>query len=129
MDSMNMALQLAREVLASLNSGGRFVVYVPDYANFRYHFFHGDFSHSYVTSWPRIEGLLTSAGFESTKGSYLAGPVGWPLCFPLSGLAARLPFGLLDMFLPNRKWVHKLYKLQLSLLRRVLMIGRKASVR
>ena len=37
MDSMNMALQLAREVLASLNAGGRFVVYVPDYANFVYH--------------------------------------------------------------------------------------------
>ena len=67
MNTMVDALELSKQVLAMLNPGGRFVLYAPDYANWRHHFFIGDFSHSYITSWRRLEELLISAGYRPRR--------------------------------------------------------------
>jgi SAM-dependent methyltransferase len=126
MNTMADALELSRQVHALLNPGGRFVLYAPDYANWRQHFFIGDFSHSYITSWRRLEELLISAGFARVEGGYQAATLRGLPCFVVSGLAAWLPFGWLDVLLPNCRLVRKLYKVQIGLLRRVLIAGIKA---
>ncbi len=125
MNTMVDALELSKQVLAMLRPGGRFVLYAPDYANWRHHFFIGDFSHSYITSWRRMEELLISAGFDRIEGCYQTATFRGVFCFVLSGLAAWLPFGWLDVLLPHSRIVHKLYKIQLGLLRRVLVAGVK----
>ncbi len=125
MNTMVDALELSKQVLALLRPGGRFVLYAPDYANWRHHFFIGDFSHSYITSWRRLEELLTSAGFDRIEGCYQTATFRGVLCFVLSGLAAWMPFGWLDVLLPHSRIVHKLYKIQLGFLRRVLVAGVK----
>ncbi len=126
MNTMTDALELTRQVHALLNPGGRFVLYAPDYANWRHHFFIGDFSHSYITSWRRLEELLISAGFDRVEGCYQTATFRGVLCFLVSGAAAWLPFGWLDVLLPKSKLVRKLYKIQIGLLRRVLVAGVKA---
>jgi SAM-dependent methyltransferase len=70
MNTMADALELTRQIHAVLNPGGRFVMYAPDYANWKQHFFIGDFSHSYVTSWRRLEELLISGGFSQIEACY-----------------------------------------------------------
>jgi SAM-dependent methyltransferase len=125
MNTMVDALELSKQVLAMLKPGGRFVLYAPDYANWRHHFFIGDFSHSYITSWRRLEELLISAGFGRIEGCYQTATFRGISCFILSGLAAWMPFGWLDVLLPHSRIVHKLYKIQISLLRRVLVAGIK----
>ena len=125
MDTMSAALEVTKGVHKLLNPGGRFVIYVPDYANWRHHFFIGDFSHNFITTWRRLEGLLISAGFESIEGRYQSVVFTGALCYLLSGLAAWLPFGRLDAMFPKSKLLHKLYKLQITFLRRVLVLGVK----
>ncbi len=125
MNTMFDALELSKQVLAMLRPGGRFVLYAPDYANWRHHFFIGDFSHSYITSWRRMEELLISAGFDRIEGCYQTATFRGLPCFLLSGLAAWMPFGWLDVLFPHSRIVHKLYKIQLGLLRRVLVAGIK----
>ena len=125
MNTMVDALELSKQVLAKLNPGGRFVLYAPDYANWRHHFFIGDFSHSYITSWRRLEELLISAGFDRVEGCYQTATFRGLPCFILSGLAAWMPFGWLDVLFPHSRIVHKLYKIQIGLLRRVLVAGVK----
>jgi SAM-dependent methyltransferase len=125
MNTMTDALELTRQVLAILRPGGRFVLYAPDYANWRHHFFIGDFSHSYITSWRRLEELLISAGFDRVEGCYQTATLRGVPCFVVSGLAAWLPFGWLDVLFPGSRIVHKLYKIQIGLLRRVLVAGVK----
>jgi SAM-dependent methyltransferase len=129
MNTMTDALELAKQIRAALNSGGRFVLYAPDYANWRHHFFIGDFSHNYVTSWRRLEELLVSAGFDRVDGCYQTAAFRGILCFVISGLAAWLPFGWLDVLFPRSRIVHKLYKIQIGLLRRVLVAGVKTDER
>jgi len=125
MDGMTAALGLAKEIHELLRPGGRFVIYAPDYANWKHYFYEGDFSHNYVTSWRRLEGLLISAGFASLYGCYLSGPFRGPVCFLISGMFSCLPFGWFDSVFPRSKGWHKLYKLQISFLRRVLIVGEK----
>ncbi len=127
MNTMVDALELARQVHRMLKPGGRFVLYAPDYANWRHHFFIGDFSHSYITSWRRLEELLTSAGFGRVEGCYQTATFRGVPCFILSGLAAWMPFGWLDVLFPHSRLVHKLYKIQIGLLRRVLVAGVKSA--
>jgi SAM-dependent methyltransferase len=125
MNTMTDALELTRQVHTLLNPGGRFVLYAPDYANWRHHFFIGDFSHSYITSWRRLEELLISAGFDRVEGCYQTATFRGVSCFLVSGAAAWLPFGWLDVLFPRSKVVRKLYKIQIGLLRRVLVAGVK----
>ena len=125
MNTMVDALELSKQVLGMLRPGGRFVLYAPDYANWRHHFFIGDFSHSYITSWRRLEELLISAGFDRVDGCYQAATFRGIPCFVLSALAAWMPFGWLDVLFPHSRIAHKLYKIQIGLLRRVLIAGIK----
>lgn len=125
MDTMTAALTLTKQVYQLLNPKGRFVIYSPDYTNWKYHFFLVDFSHNYVTTWRRIEGLFISAGFENIKGTYMSGSLIGTASLLTSSLARCLPFGWLNILLPKSKLTKKLYKLQVSFLRAVLMFGEK----
>jgi SAM-dependent methyltransferase len=125
MDTMTAALEVSGGVLELLNPGGRFVIYVPDYANWRHHFFIGDFSHNYITTWRRMEGLLMSAGFGDIQARYQSLVFTGMPCYLISALASLMPFGLLDAMFPKSKILYKLYKLQIAFLRRVLVVGVK----
>jgi SAM-dependent methyltransferase len=125
MDTMTAALNLSREVYQVLKPGGKFVICVPDYVSWKHHFFQGDFSHNYVTTLRRIEGLLISAGFENVESGYHCGPFKGAMCFLISALAAWLPFGCFSTMFPRSKWLYKLYKLQIYFLRRVLILGKR----
>ncbi|MCP4614623.1 MAG: class I SAM-dependent methyltransferase [Planctomycetes bacterium] len=125
MDTMNSALELSKDVYKLLNPGGKFVIYVPDYANWRHHFFIGDFSHNYITTWRRLEGLLISAGFEDINGRYQCTIFSGVLGYLISILASWLPFGWFDTMFPKSRLWHKLYKMQITFLRRVLILGQK----
>ncbi|UCG58422.1 MAG: methyltransferase domain-containing protein [Phycisphaerales bacterium] len=125
MDTMMAALELTKQVYGLLNPGGKFVMYAPDYANWRHHFFVGDFSHSYITSWRRLEELLISGGFEDIQGCYQSAAFRGVLCFLISGIAAWLPFAWLDVAFPRSRVARKLYKVQIAFLRRVLILGAK----
>ena len=126
MDTMNMALTLSKQVYKILNPNGKFVIYCPDYINWKHHFFLTDFSHNYVTTWRRVDGLLTSAGFENIKGTYTSGPLKGFVSILTSCIARLLPFGQLHVLSPKNKIIKKLYKLQVSFLRGILISGQKA---
>jgi len=123
MDTMTAALQLSEQVRAILKPGGRFVVYAPDYPNWQYHFYVGDFSHNYITSWRRLEGLLMSAGFTNMRCRYQSNVITGLPGFIVSVLASWLPFCVLDIMFPKNWFLHKLAKLQITFLRRVLIAG------
>ena len=125
MDSMSKALEVAASIRNILKPGGRFVVYAPDYPNWGCHFFVGDFSHNYVTSWRRLQGLLISAGFREIRGRYQSSVFSGAFGYLISVLASWLPFARLDIMFPHCRLLRKLYKLQTAFLRRVLIIGVK----
>ena len=125
MNSMQDALQVSREVRGVLKPKGKFVICSPDYVNWRYHFFLSDFSHNYVTTWRRIQGLLINAGFEEVVGGYQSGPFRGVMCLLVSALTPWLPFGYLTVIFPKSKLLRKLYKLQTPFLRKALILGEK----
>lgn len=125
MDTMGMALDLAKQVYNLLNPGGRFVIYCPDYLNWKHLFFQSDFSHNYITTRLRLEGLLVSAGFKYIDSCYRNSHFTGIMCFITSAVAARLPFGWLNAVFPKNKVLRKLWKLQMSFLTRVLVVGTK----
>ena len=127
MDTMTNALIVSKQIYELLNPGGRFVIYSPDYVNFRYLFFLTDFSHNYITTWKRIEGLLISAGFDTIRARYQNALFKGTSCILTSGLAAWLPFGHLSALFPNNKVLNKLYRFQTPFMRRVLIYGEKHS--
>jgi len=125
MDSMSKALELSEGVKKILNPGGKFVISVPDYLNWKSHFYVSDFSHNYITTWRRVEGLLISAGFGEIRGRFQSSIFTGLPCYLISATASLLPFGWLDVNFPNNRLFHKLYKLQLTFLRKVIIIGKK----
>lgn len=127
MDTMANALIVSKQIYELLNPGGRFVIYSPDYVNFAYLFFLTDFSHNYVTTWKRVEGLLISAGFDTIQARYQNALFKGISCILTSGLAAWLPFGHLSALFPKNKVLNKLYRFQTPFLRRVLIYGEKYS--
>ena len=127
MNSMQDALQITRQIRQVLKPKGKFVIHSPDYLNWRLNFFNCDFSHNYVTSRRRLKQLLVNAGFENIKSCYLSGPCGGFVCLFVTALVSRLPFGLFNTLLPNNKVIYKLYKIQLTFLRKVLILGEKPS--
>lgn len=125
MDTMTQALEVAKDALGILETNGRFVLYAPDYANWGDHFYIGDFSHNYVTSWRRLNGLLQSAGFEKIRGRYQTSIFTGVIGHLISIVASWLPFARLDIIFPGNRLLQKLYKLQIAFLRRVLIVGIK----
>jgi SAM-dependent methyltransferase len=126
MNSMQDALQIARQIRGVLKPKGKVVICSPDYLNLRHNFFNCDFSHNYVTTRRRLKQLLVSAGFNNIKSYYLSGPLTGVICFLVTALISLLPFGLLNALFPENKVIHKLYKMQLTFLRKVLILGEKA---
>ncbi len=126
MNSMSDALQLTRQIKDVLKPKGKFVICSPDYLNWRKHFFNCDFSHNYVTTRRRLGQLLLNAGFENIKSCHLSGPLTGFACFLVAALVSRLPFGMLNAWFPNNKAFYKLYKIQLTFLRKVLIRGTKS---
>lgn len=125
MNSMQDALQITRQIREVLKPKGKFVICSPDYLNWRHNFFNCDFSHNYVTTQRRLKQLLVNAGFENVKSCYLSGPLTGFVCFLVTALVSRLPFGLLNAMFADNKVFYKLYKIQLTFLRKVLILGEK----
>jgi len=125
MNGMQDALQLTGQIRDILNPKGKLVICSPDYLNLRHNFFNCDFSHNYVTTRRRLKQLLLSAGFENIKSCYLSGPLTGFVCFLVTAFISRLPFGLFNGLFPGNKVFYKLYKIQLTFLRKVLILGEK----
>jgi SAM-dependent methyltransferase len=126
MNSMYDALQITRQIGQVLRPKGRLIICSPDYLNLRSNFFNCDFSHNYVTTRRRLEQLLVNAGFTNIKSCYLSGPLAGLPSILVSALAAWMPFGLLNAMFASNKPIHKLYKLQLTFSRAVLIAAEKA---
>jgi hypothetical protein len=125
MNSMQDALQITQQIRGVLKPKGKFVICSPDYLNYRHNFFNCDFSHSYVTTRRRLNQLLISGGFNNIKSCYLSGPMSGAAGMLVSAIVSRMPFGFLNGVFPNSKIFHKLYKMQLTLSRKVLILGEK----
>jgi SAM-dependent methyltransferase len=125
MNSMKDALQITQQIRGVLKPRGKFVICSPDYLNYRHNFFNCDFSHSYVTTRRRLNQLLVSGGFNNIRSCFLSGPISGVSGFLISAIVSRMPFGFLNGVFPNSKVFHKLYKMQLTLSRKVLILGEK----
>ncbi|MGE5295244.1 MAG: class I SAM-dependent methyltransferase [Solirubrobacterales bacterium] len=123
MNSMKEALEVVRSVKAALDRQGKLVICCPDYLNMREQFFNCDFSHNYVTTQRRLSQLLTSAGFARMRSVYLAGPLSGAAAVVTAGIVARMPFGWFHAWFPTNRLCAKLYKAQLSLSRKVLIVA------
>ncbi len=127
MNDVRDALAITGQIRDVLKPKGKFVICSPDYLNWRRNFFNCDFSHNYVTTRRRLEQLLVNCGFGNIRSCHLSGPVSGLLCFLLSALVSRLPLGLLNAAFPDSKLFYKLYKGQLTFLRKVLIVGERQS--
>lgn len=127
MNSMADALQITRQIRQTLRPGGKFVICSPDYLNWRLNFFNCDFSHNYVTTRRRLKQLLINGGFGNIRSCYLCGPMTGPISFLLTVVVSRLPFGLLNAIFPDSKILYKLCKIQLTFLRKALILGENPS--
>ena len=125
MDTMTAALNLTSDIYKRLNPGGKFVIYSPDCLNWRHHFYNGDFSHNYITTFKRLQTLLINAGFKQTKGTYINAMFKGFVCFLSSTLVTWLPFGCLSAMFPKNNLLSKCYDMQITFLRRVLIAGQK----
>lgn len=125
MNSTQDALTITRQIRQVLKPKGKFVICSPDYLNWRRNFFNCDFSHAYVTTRRRLDQLLVNGGFSVTRSCHLCGPISGLLCFILTPLVSHLPFGFFNAVFPNSKVFYKLYKVQLTFLRKVLIVGEK----
>jgi len=127
MNSMENALQITQQIRDVLKPEGKFVICSPDYLNWRQNFFNCDFSHNYVTTRRRLKQLLINGGFDNIKSCYLCGPITGLFGFLVTALVSRLPFGLLNALFTDNKILYKLYKIQLTFSRKVLILARKHS--
>ncbi len=123
MNGLEQALDTACQIRRVLNPGGKFLIHSPDYLSWRQQFFNCDFSHNYVTTRRRLDQLLVNAGYEGIRSDYMSGPFGGAAAVILSAFASRMPFGALEALFPYCSVCSRLYKLQLTLSRRVLILG------
>jgi len=123
MNGLEQALDTACQVRQVLKPGGKFLIHSPDYLSWRSQFFNCDFSHNYVTTRRRLDQLLVNAGYEGIRSCYMSGPFVGAGAVILSAFASRLPFGALEALFPYCPVCSRLYKLQLTLSRRVLILG------
>ena len=127
MNSMADALQITQQIRNVLKPGGKFVICSPDYLNWRRNFFNCDFSHNYVTTRRRLKQLLINGGFGHLRSCHLCGPMTGFMSLLLTAIVSRLPFGLLNAIFPDSKILYKLYNVQLTFMRKVLILGEKPS--
>jgi len=123
MSSMQDALQVTKQIRGVLKPKAKLVIHSPDYLSWRLNFFNCDFTHNYVTTRRRLSQLLVNAGFVNIKSRYFSGPLTGFGCFWVSVFSSWLPFAFFNALFPNNKVFHKLYKLQLTFLRNVLILG------
>ena len=123
MNGLEQALDTACQVRAVLKAGGKFLIHCPDYLSWRLHYFNCDFSHNYVTTRRRLDQLLVNAGYADIRSGYMSGPFRGAAAVILSAFASRMPFGALEALFPHGSWCRRLYKLQLTFSRRVLILG------
>lgn len=123
MSSLEQALDIASQIRRVLNPGGKFLIHSPDYLSWRSNFFNCDFSHNYVTTRRRLDQLLVNAGYEDIRGRYMSGPFVGAGAVILAAIASRMPFGALEALFPACPVCGRLYKVQLTLSRRVLILG------
>jgi len=123
MSGLEQALDTACQVRQVLKPDGKFLIHCPDYLSWRLHFFNCDFSHNYVTTRRRLDQLLVNAGYEGIRSRYMSGPFIGAGAVILSAFASRMPFGALEGLFPRCPVCSRLYKLQLTLSRRVLILG------
>ena len=127
MNGLEQALDTACQVRQVLNPGGKFLIHSPDYLSWRGQFFNCDFSHNYVTTRRRLDQLLVNAGYSGTRSCYMSGPFQGAAAVILSAVASRLPFGALEALSPHCPVCSRLYKLQLTFSRRILILGHNRS--
>ncbi len=127
MSSLEQALDISCQIRQVLNPGGKFLIHCPDYLSWRLNFFNCDFSHNYVTTRRRLDQLLVNAGYEGIRSRYMSGPFIGPGAVVLAAFASRMPFGALEALFPRCPICSRLYKLQLTLSRRVLILGHNRS--
>jgi SAM-dependent methyltransferase len=125
MNGLEQALDIACQIRRVLNPGGKFLLHAPDYLSWRGHFFNCDFSHNYVTTRRRLDQLLVNAGYDGLRSRYMSGPFQGAAAVILSAFASRLPFGALEALFPDCPICSRLYKLQLTFSRRILILGQK----
>lgn len=123
MNGLEQALDIACQIRQVLKPGGRFLIHAPDYLSWRRQFFNCDFSHNYVTTRRRLDQLLVNAGYEDIRSRYMSGPFIGAGAVVLSAFASRMPFGALEALFPRCPICSRGYKLQLTLSRRVLILG------
>lgn len=127
MSGLEQALDVSCQIRQVLKPGGKFVIHCPDYLSWRSNFFNCDFSHNYVTTRRRLDQLLVNAGYADIRSRYMSGPFIGPGAVILAGIASRMPFGALEALFPRCPVCSRLYKLQLTLSRRVLILGHNRS--
>ena len=123
MNGLEQALDTACQIRRVLNPGGKFLIHSPDYLSWRQQFFNCDFSHNYVTTRRRLDQLLVNAGYDGIKSGYMSGPFQGAPAVILSAVASRMPFGALEALFPYCPVCSRLYKLQLTFSRRILILG------
>jgi SAM-dependent methyltransferase len=123
MNGLEQALDTACQIKRVLHPGGKFLIHSPDYLSWRGQFFNCDFSHNYVTTRRRLDQLLVNAGYDDIKSSYMSGPFRGATAVILSSIASRLPFGAWEALWPYCPVCSRLYKLQLTFSRRILILG------
>lgn len=127
MNDVRDALAITGQIRDVLKPKGRFVICSPDYLNWRRNFFNCDFSHNYVTTRRRLDQLLVNAGYTNIRSRYMSGPFsGWAGVI-LSAVASHLPFGAMEALSPGCPVCSRLYKLQLTFSRRVLIMGQNTA--
>lgn len=123
MSGLEQALDISCQIRRVLNPGGKFLIHCPDFLSWRGHFFNCDFSHNYVTTRRRLDQLLVNAGYSDIRSRYMSGPFVGTGAVLLSSIASHMPFGALEAWFPRSPVCSRLYKLQLTLSRRVLILG------
>jgi SAM-dependent methyltransferase len=124
MNGLEQALDTACQIRQVLNPGGKFLIHAPDFLSWRGQFFNCDFSHNYVTTRRRLDQLLVNAGYDDIKSGYMSGPFRGAAAVILSSIASHLPFGAWEALWPSCPVCRRLYKLQLTFSRRILILGR-----
>jgi len=122
MPTVTKAIELVDEMVRVCRPGGLVCLAAPDVRAWRFDFWNADYTHNYVTSPRRLEQLFHNAGLRVEEVVLYSGCLGGPTGWLLRSFARWLPGSPGNGGL----WAQRLYKLKLSFLGNVLILGRKA---